>query len=128
LLIEITHLILIEEGTGYPLLGQPVKHLLLRSCLVDVHSLKLLFELIILAIGLFGTPDDRASLLSGKGPVEMIIDIDRFDKGQIKHGITAVAAMDFAANAVLFRLLHSIENLVNLRDQSLVSPEGFRKI
>ena len=101
-------------------MGQLVEHLLRRLSPVYVHFFKLLFNLIIFAISLFGPTNNRPSFLPAERFIEMIVNIDRFDECEIKHGVTAVAAMDLTTNAILVLVLHRLEDLVNLRNQGLV--------
>jgi hypothetical protein len=58
----------------------------------------------------------------------MIVNIDRFDECEIKHGITAVAAMKVTKNAILVFILECLKDLVNFGNQGFVFLKRLRKI
>jgi hypothetical protein len=122
--IEVTQVLVVEEWTSYALLSQLMEHFLRRFSFVYVHLLKLLFNPIILAISLIRPPNDRSSLLPGKGTVKMVIYIDRFNQSEIKDRVTAVTAVDFAGHTVLVALLDGCKNLVYLSYKGLIFLKG----
>lgn len=99
--IEVTQVLVIEQRTGNPFLGQLKQHLVRRFPLVDVHFLELPFDLIVFSICLIGPPEDRTTPLPSERFIEMIIHIGRFDKGEIKNSVTAVTAVGLARYTVV---------------------------
>jgi hypothetical protein len=55
----------------------------------------------------------------------MIVHVDRFDKSEIKHSITAVTAINLTTNTILVGLLHGFKNLVRLSNEGFIFFKGF---
>jgi hypothetical protein len=58
----------------------------------------------------------------------MVVDIDRFNERDVKHGVTTIRTANFTANTIAVGLLHGLENLVHLQDQGFIFLKRFRKI
>jgi hypothetical protein len=93
-----------------------------------VHFLKFPFDLVKLAVGLFGPPEDFPSLSPVQGSVETMVDIDRFHQGNVEYSVTAITAIDLAANTVLVGFLHGIKDLVHLGHEVLIFGKGFWEV
>jgi hypothetical protein len=122
--IEVTQVMIIEKWTSDAFLGQVEQHIFRRLPLVDVHPFEPLFDLIVFSIGLFCPPEDGTPFLPSERFVEMIVHIDRLDKGDIKHGVTAIAAVHLTPYTVCMSVLDCCEYLVCLSNQGLIFLKG----